>query len=122
MNDPKEPNVDPTKLPAVVDKVDRKQIQQFVTTIKTAEQQVGENIITALKSDGTVAVLTTVVVGPDGQQRIVSAAIDPGLMVQVQHLLFRAQNERKQEEPCLGFHCLVKPADEQAKGEQLPNG
>jgi len=93
----------------VAEKVDERQLQHFVTTIKTAEAQVGENIIQALQHDGTVAVLTTVVVGPDGQQRVVSAALDPKMMSQVQTLLTAAQEEREEEEPCVGFHCLVKP-------------
>ena len=48
----------------IVEKADPGQLQHFVTTIKSAEQQVGENIISALHHEDTVAVLTTVVVGP----------------------------------------------------------
>lgn len=97
----------------VAEKVDPKQLQHFVTTIKSAEQQVGENIIQALQHDGTVAVLTTVVVGSDGQQRVVSAALDPKMMSQVQMVLAKAQEEREEEEPCVGFHCLIKPKKKQ---------
>jgi hypothetical protein len=93
----------------VAKKIDQRQLQHFVTTIKTAEAQVGENIIQALQHDGTVAVLTTVVVGPDGQQRVVSAALDPNMMSQVQAILTKASQEREEEEPCVGFHCLIKP-------------
>ena len=93
----------------VAEKVDQRQLQHFVTTIKTAEQQVGENIIQALQHDGTVAVLTSVVVGPDGQQRVVSAALDPEMLSQVQSLLTKAQEKREEEEPCVGFHCLITP-------------
>ena len=107
-----DPSKDPD-LPNVIEKVDRKQLQQFVTTIKTAEAQVGEHIIRALQNDDTVAVITTVVAGPDGQQRVVSAALDPDLMNQVQVLLVRAEKERQDEEPCFGFHCLIKPKDDQ---------
>ena len=98
----------------VVEKVDGKQLQHFVTQIRTAEQQVGENIIAALQHEKTVAVLTTVVMGPDGQQRVVSAALDPRLMNQVQQLLAQASDEREEEEPCVGFHCLVKPKTQTA--------
>jgi hypothetical protein len=98
----------PTELPHVVEKVDQEQLQHFVTTIRSAEQQVGENIIQALRSDGTVAVLTTALVGPDGQQRIVSAALNPALMSQIQQLLMGAQQEREEEEMCVGFHCFIK--------------
>lgn len=91
------------------DSLDREKIAQFVTTIKNAEQQIGEHIVTALQHADTVAVLTTVVIGPDGQQRVVSAALNPARLQQVQEILTAAEQEREEEEPCIGFHCLVKP-------------
>ena len=94
--------------------VDQKQIAQFVTEIKNAEQQVGEHIISALQHQDTVAVITTVMMGPDGQQRVVSAALNPERMQQVQEILQAATKEREPEEPCVGFHCLVKPKTAQA--------
>ena len=100
---------DPSTKIKVAQKVDQKQIKQFVTEIKNAEQQVGEHIIRALQEDDTVAVITTVMMGPDGQQRVVSAALDPARMKQVQEILMAASEERVDEEPCVGFHCLVKP-------------
>ncbi|WP_372716782.1 hypothetical protein [Novipirellula sp.] len=93
----------------VTNDVDSQQMAQFVTTIKNAEQQVGEHIITALQHEDTVAVITTVVIGDDGQQRVVSAALNPARLQQVQELLQAASDEREDEEPCVGFHCLVKP-------------
>ncbi|GAA5507132.1 hypothetical protein [Novipirellula caenicola] len=93
----------------VTNDVNSQQIAQFVTTIKNAEQQVGEHIITALQHEDTVAVITTVVIGDDGQQRVVSAALNPTRLQQVQELLQAAADEREDEEPCVGFHCLVKP-------------
>ena len=100
----------PIVLPAqVTNDVDQKQMVQFVTTIKNAEQQVGEHIIRALQHQDTVAVITTVATSGDGQQRVVSAALNPERMQQVQEILQAAQQERQEEEPCVGFHCLVKP-------------
>ena len=93
----------------VADKVDPTQIAQFITTIKNAEQQVGEHIIGALQFPDTVAVLTTVVTGPDGQQRVISAALNQQRMQQVQEILQAAGEEREPEDPCVGFHCLVRP-------------
>ncbi len=92
---------------------DGRQIAQFVTTIKNAEEQVGEHIIQALQHEDTVAVITTVAMGADGQQRVISAALNPDRMQQVQEILQAAEEEREEEEPCVGFHCLVKkkPAD-----------
>lgn len=92
----------------IAQQVDSDQIAQFVTTIKNAEQQVGEHVITALKHDDTVAVLTTAVIGPDGQQRVISAALNQDRLTQVQEILTEAQVHREPEDPCVGFHCLVR--------------
>ena len=108
---------DANDLPAVTRDVDQGQIRQFVTRIKTAEHQIGEHIISALQDENTVAVLTAVVVGPDGGQQIVSAALDPNLMEQVQHLLRDAEAQRDDEIPCVGFHCLLRRRKEEEEGE-----
>jgi hypothetical protein len=93
----------------VVEHPDRQQLRQFVTTIRNAEQQVGEHIIQALSSEGTVAVLTMVTGNQNGQQQIVSAAIGPEMMIQIRDLLSSAEKQRQVDEPCLGYHCLVRP-------------
>ncbi|MCO8122102.1 hypothetical protein NHH03_10160 [Stieleria sp. TO1_6] len=85
------------------------EIAQFVTTIRNPAEQVGLHVIEALQHDDTVAVLTTVALGADGQQRVISAALDPERMKQVQEILAAAESEREPEEPCIGFHCLIKP-------------
>ncbi len=95
-------------LPAVTQDVDSNQIKHFVTQIRSAEHQVGEHIIGALQDPDTVAVLTTVVVGPEGGQHIVSAALDPETLEEVQQMLIKAEEERSEEMPCVGFHCFVK--------------
>lgn len=98
-------------LPVVAPQEGERQIKRFVTQLKSAEVQVGEHIIVALQDPSTVAVLTTVVVAPDGGQRIVSAGLDPELLEQVQSLLDKAEDERDEEVPCVGFHCFVKRKD-----------
>ena len=103
---------DADDMPAVTNHVDGSQLKQFVTRIKTAEQQVGEHILTALQDPDTVAVLTAVVVGSDGTQAVVSAALDPEMLQQVQELLHTAEEQRDEEVPCVGFHCLLKKKDE----------
>ena len=103
---------DADDLPAVTNQVDGGQLKQFVTRIKSAEHQVGEHIIKALQDPDTVAVLTAVVVGTDGTQAVVSAALDPGMLQQVQKLLHTAEKERVEEVPCVGFHCLLKKKNE----------
>ena len=91
------------------DQADQNQITQFVTTIRNAQEQVGDHIIRALQHSDTVAVITTLTVGPDGKQRVISAALNAQRMQQVQELLNSAQQERIEEQPCVGFHCLVNP-------------
>ncbi len=95
-------------LPAVVQDVDTKQIKQFITQIRSAEHQVGEHIITALQDPDTVAVLTTVVIGPEGGQHIVSAGLDPETLEEVQKMLVKAEEDRHEDIPCVGFHCFLK--------------
>ncbi len=105
---------DANDLPAVTNRVDTNQIKQFATQIKSAEHQIGEHILTALQDPETVAVLTAVVAGNDGTQSIVSAALDPRILKEVQRLLRDAENQRDEEIPCVGFHCLLKRKDETA--------
>jgi len=90
------------------DQADQSQITQFITTIRNAEEQVGEHIVRALQHMDTVAVITTLAIGPDGKQRVISAALNAERMQQVQEILSSAERERIEEEPCVGFHCLVK--------------
>lgn len=105
-------------LPAVAQEVDSDQIKHFVTQIKSAEHQVGEHIINALQDPDTVAVLTTVVIGPEGGQHIVSAALDPEMLEEVQTMLLKAEEERDEETPCVGFHCFIKrKTKEEANGD-----
>ena len=84
-------------------------IAQFATTIRNPEEQIGRHVIEALQHRDTVAVLTTVVMGGDGKQQVVSAALSPDRMRQVQELLSEAQVQRKDKTPCVGFHCLIEP-------------
>ncbi len=99
-NDPPVPNVAPRKEPHVA---------RFVSKIKNLDVQIGEHVLAALQHPDTVAVLTTIVVGPGGEQHIVSAALNPQRMSQVNEILEEAQQERVDDEVCFGFHCLVKP-------------
>jgi len=53
-------------------------------------------------------VLTTVVIGPEGGQVIVSAGLDPEMLEDVQNMLGKAQQARSEDIPCVGFHCFLK--------------
>ncbi len=101
---------DGNNMPAVANQ-DAGQLRQFVTQIKSAEHQMGEHIISALQDPNTVAVITAIVAGPTGQA-LVSAALDPDMLEQVQKILHDAEAKRAEEVPCVGFHCLLKRKDE----------
>ena len=90
------------------------ELPQFVTRLTPIEQQVGVNVIAALQHPKTAAVLSTVAMGGDGAQRIVSVGLDQELLSQIQALLVQAK-EKKEEAPsvpCLGFQCYIKDDDE----------
>ncbi len=84
------------------------QVARFVSKIKNLEHQVGEHVVQALQHPETVAVLTTIIIGPSGDQHIVSAALSPAKMAQINALLQDAVEERVDDEICLGFHCLLQ--------------
>ncbi len=85
------------------------QVARFVSKVKNLDLQIGEHVLAALQHPDTVAVLTTVVIGPGGEQHIVSAALNPQRMSEVNEILEEAQQERVDDEVCFGFHCLLKP-------------
>ena len=87
----------------------KSQVARFVSKIKNLDLQIGEHVLAALQHQDTVAVLTTIVIGPGGEQHIVSASLTPQRMAQVNELLEEAQQERVEEEVCYGFHCLINP-------------
>lgn len=104
--------------------LDEQQMARFVTSIKNPVQQMGEHVLGALQHPNTMAVLTTVMVGPGGQQHIVSAALNPEQTAMVNAILQNATEEREEEEVCVGFHCLVKPKageSEEASAEDGSN-
>ena len=72
-------------------------LAQFVTTIKNVRYLVGEHHINALKQEGTVGVLTTVVMGEDGHQRVISASLGPERLALVEELQRVASTELKHQ-------------------------
>jgi hypothetical protein len=90
---------------------------EFVSELVSLEQQVGAHVTAALQHEHTVAVLTAVVVGPDGVQRLVSAPLDEQKLAMVRQLLQSANTSQTQEVPCIGFHCRI-PAIDQSSDER----
>lgn len=119
---PAAPDLDSIGKVQPADQADHTQLTQFITTIRNAEEQVGEHIIRALQHADTVAVITTLAIGPDGKQRVISAALNAQRMQQVQEILNTAQQERVEEEPCVGFHCLVNSKEVGSTGTDVDPG
>lgn len=101
-------------MPVLEPHPDPEQIRTLITPLRTLEQQVGAHVVAALQTENTVAVVTAVVNTPDGQ-RIVSAALDPVQMANVQQMLGEAAQQRDEEIPCVGFHCFLKPKGQSPK-------
>ena len=97
----------PDDSPHASNSSNKAQVARFVSKIKNLDLQIGEHVLAALQQPDTVAVLTTIVIGPGGEQHIVSAALNPQRMSQVNELLEEAQQERVEDEVCYGFHCLI---------------
>jgi hypothetical protein len=91
--------------------------QEFMSVLKSFEQQVGEHVISVLQQEGTVAVMSTVLPAPDGTQRIVSIGLDARRMEEVQRLLAESDTEAAPPVPCVGFHCYL-PGGGRAEGRQ----
>jgi hypothetical protein len=88
------------------------ELRQVVTPLVSLEQQVGAHVIHALQQQDTVAVLTTVMPGPNGSQCIVSVGLNADRMDDVQQLLAESQLPEVERVPCVGFHCFVQPKDD----------
>jgi hypothetical protein len=95
-------------------------LPQFVTVLTPMEQQVGMHVINALQHPETVAVITTVAMGKDGMQRIVSVGLDPETLQQIEELVVNAREERTKRVPCIGFQCVLE--DREREEEQKKGG
>ena len=92
-------------------------LPHFVSQIHSIEEQVGANVVSALKHEGTVAVMTAVLPGTGGE-RIASVPLDQELWVQVSELLSHAGEEKAQDVPCIGFQCVLRDREVEAQQKQ----
>ncbi len=94
-------------------------LKHFVSELKSIEDQVGQHVISALKHEGTVAVLTAVLpAGGASGERIASVPLDQALWTQVQDLLMSAGEEQAQDVPCIGFQCVLQDRQREAEQEK----
>ena len=91
------------------------EVAQIVATpIITMNEQVGDNVLTALNQPDTVAVITTFVPGIQAD-RIVSLPLSSQELGEVQALLDNlvpAEPVADEDMPCVGFHCEMKPTSD----------
>ena len=82
-------------------------VPHFITPLHPIVLQVGEHVISALKQEETVAVLTTITGSNLGQQ-VISIPLKAEHVQQVHQLIEEIHNSEEPEQvPCVGFHCLI---------------
>ena len=82
----------------------------FVTPLASVAEQMGRHVIAALGHPNTVAVITTVT-GSQTGQKIVSMALNPEQMHEVNALLAEVEESETPEKiDCVGFHCDFESA------------
>lgn len=83
---------------------------QYVTDLTTIPCQVGEHLLTALRDEETLAVITTIVTGIRSD-RVVSMPLTREQLVEVQVILAQVQATPEDDDapdvPCVGFHCVL---------------
>lgn len=107
MSDAKDPG-DPADL---AKRIEPHPLQEYTSPLKSAEVQVGEHVIAVLQQPETVAVLTTVLAGADGSQRIISVGLDAERLDDVREFLTEVGVDEAKRVPCIGFHCFLKDRD-----------
>jgi hypothetical protein len=90
-----------------------KKTSSFITRLRTIERQVGENVLSALETEASVAVLTTVVSGLRSD-RVVSVPLSSDQVADISAIL--AQVQAEPEEPdedssTIGFHVILENED-----------
>jgi hypothetical protein len=107
----RDPDRDPKREQGAIEPARPRQLHEYTSPLKSAEVQVGEHVIAVLQQPETVAVLTTVLAGADGSQRIVSVGLDAARLEDVRELLAEAGVDEARRVPCIGFHCFLKDRD-----------
>lgn len=89
----------------------------FVTMLAPIELQIGQNIVTALRREDVVGVVTTVMEGEDGLQRIISIGLSAEQLGEIQRMIEGARRDAPRSRvPCLGFHCVLQERESTAGG------
>jgi len=81
----------------------------FVSTLNSLQEQVGSHVMSCLQTNGTVAVISTVVAGVgSGGDKIVSMPITAEQMAEIDLIINRDNYEpAHNEDRCIGFQCNI---------------
>jgi hypothetical protein len=86
----------------------------LVTPLAPISQQVGENVLKALQTPNTVAVLSTIVAGVP-TDRVVSMPLSNAQLAGVQAVLHGMQTAPEAapdgDPTCIGFHCRLESSE-----------
>lgn len=82
-------------------------VPHLVSPIYTITNQVGEHVLSAMKHEETVAVLTTITGSTHGQQ-VISIPLTAEHVQRVHGLIEEIhQSDEPERVPCVGFHCFL---------------
>ena len=83
-------------------------VPHLVSPIHTIANQVGEHVLSAMKLEETVAVLTTITGSSHGQQ-VISIPLTAEHVHRVHGLIEEIHQSNEPERvPCVGFHCYLE--------------
>jgi len=90
-------------------------VPHLVSPIHTIANQVGEHVLSAMKHEETVAVLTTITGSTHGQQ-VISIPLTAEHVQRVHGFIEEIHQSNEPERvPCVGFHCFL---DEEESEEE----
>jgi hypothetical protein len=82
----------------------------YVSSLNSIEEQIGKHILECLRTDGTVAVISTVMSGiGSSADRIVSMPVTPEQMGQIDLIINGGDEDNETEQRCIGFQCDIPP-------------
>ena len=99
---------------------EEKNASRFITRLRTIERQVGENVLAALETESSVAVLTTVVSGLRND-RVVSVPLTSDQVADISNILARVQAESDdadEDNQTIGFHVVLEEDDSSQNNDE----
>ena len=81
----------------------------YVSSLNSIEEQIGKHIMGCLRTDGTVAVISTLMTGiGTGADRIVTMPVTCDQMGQIDLIINGGEEEEEDgEHRCIGFQCDI---------------